>query len=37
MTRGGTADTQFALAGRYQLFCYLHPMTMHEQVTVLPG
>ena len=37
MTRGGTADTQFAVAGRYQLFCYLHPMTMHEQVTVLPG
>jgi hypothetical protein len=33
---GGRTDTQFDVAGRYQLFCYLHPMTMHEQVTVLP-
>jgi plastocyanin len=36
MTRGGTVDAQFSVAGRYQLFCYLHPMTMHQQVSVLP-
>ena len=36
LRRGGTTETQFDVVGRYQLFCYLHPMTMHEQVTVLP-
>jgi plastocyanin len=35
MHRGGRASTQFNVPGRYQLFCYLHPMTMHEQVDVI--
>jgi plastocyanin len=35
-TQGQEATTQFDAPGRYQLFCYLHPMTMREQVTVLP-
>ena len=26
----------FLKPGTYQLFCYLHPMTMHEQVDVVP-
>ncbi|MEA2125824.1 MAG: hypothetical protein QOI80_2606 [Solirubrobacteraceae bacterium] len=33
--RGGRASTQFNTPGRYQLFCYLHPMTMHEQIDVV--
>jgi plastocyanin len=35
-TQGDVVSTTFTEPGRYQLFCYLHPMTMHEQVTVLP-
>jgi len=31
---GGQYTTRFSVAGRYQLFCYLHPMTMHQQVDV---
>lgn len=34
--KGEKSSTRFTTPGRYQLFCYLHPMTMHEQVTVLP-
>jgi len=33
---GDRVRARFAAPGRYQLFCYLHPMTMHEQVTVVP-
>jgi plastocyanin len=34
---GGATDTsRFAVPGRYELFCYLHPITMHEVVDVLP-
>jgi plastocyanin len=29
--------TRFTVPGRYELFCYLHPMTMHEVVDVLPN
>ncbi len=36
LAKGARASTQFDEPGTYQLFCYLHPMTMHEQVTVLP-
>jgi plastocyanin len=36
MSRGERAQTRFDVPGRYQLFCYLHPMTMREQITVLP-
>ena len=35
LTRG-TATSRFAVPGRYELFCYLHPMTMHEVVDVRP-
>lgn len=34
--KGGRTSTQFDVPGRYQLFCYLHPMTMREQVDVVP-
>ena len=37
LSGGGRTETQFDVAGRYQLFCYLHPVTMHEIVTVRPG
>ncbi len=33
---GAKTSTRFDTPGRYQLFCYLHPMTMHEQVDVVP-
>jgi plastocyanin len=33
--RGGTKYSQtFPVPGRYNLFCYLHPLTMHQTVTV---
>ena len=31
---GATHTTRFRVPGRYELFCYLHPMTMHEVVDV---
>jgi plastocyanin len=31
---GATYTTTFTVPGRYELFCYLHPMTMHETVEV---
>jgi plastocyanin len=34
--KGGRVTTQFTVPGRYQFFCYLHPMTMREQVDVVP-
>jgi plastocyanin len=34
--KGEEVSTQFNEPGRYQLFCYLHPMTMREQITVVP-
>jgi hypothetical protein len=34
--RGDLVDTRFDTPGRYRRFCYLDPMTMREQVTVLP-
>jgi plastocyanin len=42
IVRGPTANNgarwpwKFTVAGRYELFCYLHPVTMHEVVEVLP-
>ncbi len=36
LAKGGRTSTRFDTPGRYQLFCYLHPMTMHEQITVTP-
>jgi plastocyanin len=33
---GRRYTTEFTAPGRYELFCYLHPMTMHEVVDVLP-
>ena len=34
LSRGATATSRFRVPGRYELFCYLHPMTMHEVVDV---
>jgi plastocyanin len=34
--KGDQVQTRFGTPGRYQLLCYLHPMRMREQVTVLP-
>jgi plastocyanin len=33
---GATFTTHFDVPGHYELFCYLHPMTMHQIVEVLP-
>jgi plastocyanin len=37
LSRGATKTSQFRKQGRYELFCYLHPMTMHEVVDVRPA
>ena len=38
LSHGATHTSHFRVAGRYELFCYLHPMTMHEVVDVrAPG
>jgi plastocyanin len=37
LSDGKTYTTTFVTAGHYELFCYLHPMTMHETVEVTPG
>lgn len=34
---GATYSQQFTVPGTYNLFCYLHPMTMHETLIVRPG
>jgi plastocyanin len=34
LSNGQTYTTTFTKAGHYELFCYLHPMTMHEVVEV---
>jgi plastocyanin len=33
---GALTKSHFRVPGRYELFCYLHPMTMHEVVEVRP-
>ena len=38
LSHGATHTSHFRVPGRYELFCYLHPMTMHEVVDVrAPG
>jgi plastocyanin len=34
LTHGKAISRQFLKPGRYQLFCYLHPVTMHQEVEV---
>jgi plastocyanin len=34
LSGGATHTTRFRVPGRYELFCYLHPVTMHEVVDV---
>lgn len=34
--RGGVYTQTFAVPGTYNLFCYLHPVTMHQTLTVRP-
>ena len=36
LSGGATARSRFPVPGRYELFCYLHPVTMHEVVDVVP-
>jgi len=36
LRRGHTYEHRFWVPGTYRLFCYLHPVTMHEIVTVRP-
>ena len=35
-SKGDVDRTTFDAPGRYQFFCSLHPMTMHEQIDVVP-
>ena len=37
LSGGGRYERTFTVPGVYQLFCYLHPMTMHQELTVRPG
>jgi plastocyanin len=37
LTAPATHTSHFKVAGRYELFCSLHPVTMHEIVDVRPG
>lgn len=34
LRRGTVTRDDFTVPGRYQLFCYLHPLTMHQEVVV---
>ena len=36
LSRRRDQDLALRKPGRYELFCYLHPMTMHEVVDVRP-
>lgn len=36
LSGGRRYATRFTVPGRYELFCYLHPVTMHEVVDVAP-
>jgi plastocyanin len=36
-TRGRSERSVFPVPGHYELFCTLHPISMHEVVEVLPG
>jgi len=36
LSRGRTYIRRFDVPGRYKLFCYLHPVTMHQIVDVTP-
>jgi plastocyanin len=35
-TDGHRVTARLGVPGRYRLFCNLHPMTMHEQIDVVP-
>jgi hypothetical protein len=37
LSGGGRYERTFTVPGVYQMFCYLHPMTMHQELTVRPG
>jgi hypothetical protein len=36
LSRGRAFTFPFTVAGHYELFCYLHPVTMHQVVDVVP-
>jgi len=37
LRQGGVYKQRFPVAGTYNLFCYLHPVTMHQTLVVRPG
>jgi len=37
MKKGAVYAQRFPVPGTYNLFCYLHPVTMHQTLTVRPG
>ena len=37
MRQGAVYAQRFDVPGTYNLFCYLHPVTMHQTLTVRPG
>jgi len=34
MRQGATFTQRFGVPGTYNLFCYLHPVTMHQTLVV---
>ena len=36
LSNGHKYTTRFSVAGRYEVFCYLHPVTMHQVIDVEP-
>jgi plastocyanin len=36
LSKGHKYTTRFSVAGRYEVFCYLHPVTMHQVIDVEP-
>jgi plastocyanin len=37
LSGGKKYTTRFAVAGHYEVFCYLHPLTMHQVIDVQPS
>jgi plastocyanin len=37
MSKGAVYTQRFTVPGTYNLFCYLHPVTMHQTLVVRPG
>ena len=37
LSSGKKYTTRFSVAGHYEVFCYLHALTMHEVIDVQPS